>query len=107
MLLFVALAEFVAFAGVAASADFVSLGATFTVAPLTVRFAIISLLSLILILVCAFSKPKYKEQELLCWCELLPITEGIYAIKTNKKGTLLSFLFSKTPIKSGVKYVKI
>ena len=53
---------------------------------------VICVLSLILMVVCALSKPKYKEKELFSWCELLPIMDGIYAIKTDKNKFLCKYI---------------
>ena len=54
--------------------------------------AAISLLGLILLLVCTFSKSKYKERELAFVCELLPIINDVYAIKTVKNKYLYKYI---------------
>ena len=54
--------------------------------------AILSGFGLIMVLVCAFGKPKYKEKELVCWCELLPIINDVYAIKTDKDKYICKYI---------------
>jgi len=54
--------------------------------------AILSVFGFIMLLVCAGSKPKYKKEELVCSCELLPIVNDIYAIKTDKNKFLCKYV---------------
>lgn len=69
--------------------------------------ATISGLGLIMMLVCTFSKPKYKEQELVVACELLPIVDGIYAIKTVKNKYLCKYIDNEDENKIKIDVVKV
>ena len=53
---------------------------------------IIMILSLALLIIGMFSKPKYNGRKLLCSCELLPIVDNIYAIKTCQNKILCKYV---------------
>ena len=44
------------------------------------------------LIIAFFSKPRYKKRELYCSCEVLPITNGIYAISNSKNKILCKYV---------------